>query len=256
MLKTKLKNLGEHLVRQPETHETHVETHLTHLKTSGNISERMSDVCVHACVYSSVLYVERSRQHRWRCAEVTFTCPEEALCQRWVSSIREQLAAISTTSQQHTLYNTHMIAARYSLTSLLFCSQQTQKPAGLHQPVRREATGQTHLWAEGRPTVRPSRHLHTRHRYVPYHSPLVTGLSASRIVSLSTLFLFVVVIVTEYANYARDHLRAEAELKKFDGWVSSLYLHLRARNTCKIANVWEPLRSNRNREVILVFFKW
>lgn len=54
----------------------------------------------------SVLYVERGRQHRWRCAEVTFTCPEGALCQRWVSSIREQLAANSTTSHQHTLTNT------------------------------------------------------------------------------------------------------------------------------------------------------
>lgn len=30
------------------------------------------------------------------------------------------------------------------------------------------------------------------------------------------------VTVTEYANYARDHLRKEAELKKFDGWGSFL----------------------------------
>lgn len=30
----------------------------------------------------------------------------------------------------------------------------------------------------------------------------------------------VVVLVTEYANYARDHLRTEADLKKFDGSVS------------------------------------
>lgn len=29
--------------------------------------------------------------------------------------------------------------------------------------------------------------------------------------------VYFVVIVTEYANYARDHLRTEAELKKFDG---------------------------------------
>lgn len=27
----------------------------------------------------------------------------------------------------------------------------------------------------------------------------------------------VVVVVTEYANHARDHLKTEAELKKFDG---------------------------------------
>ncbi|CAN9499022.1 unnamed protein product [Ophioblennius macclurei] len=41
----------------------------------------------------TVLYVERSRQHRWRCAEVTFTCPTEDSCQRWVAGIRELLIA-------------------------------------------------------------------------------------------------------------------------------------------------------------------
>ena len=63
-------------------------------------------VCVCVCVcHVSVSYVERCRRHRWRSAEVTFTCPEEALCQHWVSSIREQLAANSTASHQHTLSN-------------------------------------------------------------------------------------------------------------------------------------------------------
>lgn len=49
------------------------------------------------CVPSTVLYVERCQRHRWRCAEVTFACPDEALCQLWISSIREQLTATSTT---------------------------------------------------------------------------------------------------------------------------------------------------------------
>ncbi|XP_016523246.1 uncharacterized protein LOC103133143 isoform X3 [Poecilia formosa] len=30
-----------------------------------------------------VLYVERCRQHHWRCAEVNFTCPDGVLCQNW-----------------------------------------------------------------------------------------------------------------------------------------------------------------------------
>lgn len=52
--------------------------------------------------FISVLYVERCGKHRWQCAEVTFTCSDGELCQRWASSIREQLAAIGTTSRQHT----------------------------------------------------------------------------------------------------------------------------------------------------------
>ncbi|KAK6309308.1 hypothetical protein J4Q44_G00207710 [Coregonus suidteri] len=42
----------------------------------------------------TVSYVERVRQHRWRCSDVTFHCPEGALCQQWVQTIREQLAAL------------------------------------------------------------------------------------------------------------------------------------------------------------------
>uniref|UniRef100_A0A667Z420 Ceramide kinase n=1 Tax=Myripristis murdjan TaxID=586833 RepID=A0A667Z420_9TELE len=38
---------------------------------------------------------ERTRQHRWRCSEVTFQCPEGALCRLWVSSITEQLQALA-----------------------------------------------------------------------------------------------------------------------------------------------------------------
>lgn len=54
------------------------------------------------CPFHPVLYVERCQRHRWRCAEVTFACPDEALCQLWISSIREQLTATSTTQCQHT----------------------------------------------------------------------------------------------------------------------------------------------------------
>lgn len=55
-------------------------------------------------LYVSVSYVERGRNHRWRCVEVTFTCPDGALCQHWVNSIREQLAVLSTTSLHKNYY--------------------------------------------------------------------------------------------------------------------------------------------------------
>ncbi|XP_032378832.1 ceramide kinase [Etheostoma spectabile] len=109
----------------------------------------------------TVLYVERSRQHRWRCAEVTFTCPEEALCQHWVSSIREQLAAI-TSRPKHLL---------------VYINPYSGKRRGKRIYERKVAP----LFAQA-------------------------GVSAH-------------VIVTEHANYARDHLKTGAELHKFDGVV-------------------------------------
>ncbi|XP_039882501.1 ceramide kinase-like isoform X1 [Simochromis diagramma] len=109
----------------------------------------------------TVLYVERCRQHRWRCAEVTFTCSDEAVCQHWVSSIREQLAS-NTSRPKHLL---------------VYINPYGGKRQG-------------------------------KRIYEQKVAPLFTqaGISTS-------------VIVTEYANHARDHLKMEAELKKFDGVV-------------------------------------
>lgn len=45
-------------------------------------------------------------------------------------------------------------------------SQQTQTPAGLHQPLRWEEEGRTHLRAKGRAAVCTGRHPHARHRFV------------------------------------------------------------------------------------------
>ncbi|KAM3608624.1 uncharacterized protein V6R79_001835 [Siganus canaliculatus] len=109
----------------------------------------------------TVLYVERSRRHRWRCAEVTFTCPEGALCQRWVDGIREQLAAVESRPKHLLVYI---------------------NPYG----GKRKA----------------------KHIYEQKVAPLFAHAGVNTHV-----------IVTEYANYARDHLRTEAELKKYDGVV-------------------------------------
>ncbi|XP_034444399.1 ceramide kinase-like [Hippoglossus hippoglossus] len=109
----------------------------------------------------TVLYVERCQQHRWRCAEVTFTCSDGALCQRWVSSIREQLASITTRPKHLLVY--------------------INPYGGKRQGKRIYEQKVVPLFAEA-------------------------GVSTD-------------VIVTEYANHARDHLRTEAELKKYDGVV-------------------------------------
>ncbi|MEQ2295173.1 hypothetical protein AMECASPLE_011387 [Ameca splendens] len=109
----------------------------------------------------TVSYVERCRQHRWRCAEVTFTCTEGALCQTWVSSIREQLASISSRPRSLLVYI---------------------NPYG----GKRQA----------------------KHIFEQKVAPLFAqaGISTH-------------VIVTDYANHARDHLRTDAEINKFDGVV-------------------------------------
>uniref|UniRef100_A0A3Q1GNC9 Ceramide kinase n=1 Tax=Acanthochromis polyacanthus TaxID=80966 RepID=A0A3Q1GNC9_9TELE len=109
----------------------------------------------------TVLYVERCRQHRWRCAEVTFTCSDGALCQHWISSIREQLATI-TSRPKHLLVYINPYGGKRQGKRIY-----EQKVA----PLFAQAGVSTH------------------------------------------------VIVTEYANHARDHLKMEAELKKFDGVV-------------------------------------
>lgn len=109
----------------------------------------------------TVSYVERCRRHRWRCAEVTFACRDEALRRHWVASIREQLAAIASRPRRLLVY--------------------INPYGGKRQGKRIYEEKVAPLFAQA-------------------------GIDTH-------------VIVTEYANHARDHLRKEAELKKLDGVV-------------------------------------
>ncbi|XP_029908952.1 ceramide kinase-like isoform X2 [Myripristis murdjan] len=122
------------------------------------MSPRTEEVQEHSFTVS---YVERTRQHRWRCSEVTFQCPEGALCRLWVSSITEQLQALAGRPKRLLVYI---------------------NPFGGKQQGRRV--------------------------YEQKVSPLFAraGIATH-------------VIVTEYANHARDHLRTQAELDDFDGVV-------------------------------------
>uniref|UniRef100_A0A8C5G9D0 Ceramide kinase-like n=1 Tax=Gouania willdenowi TaxID=441366 RepID=A0A8C5G9D0_GOUWI len=109
----------------------------------------------------TVLYVQRCQQHRWRCAEITFTCPSDAVCQRWVSSIREQLASLASRPKHLLVYI---------------------NPYGGKKQGKRI-----------------------------YEQKVAALFDQAGIVTQ--------VIVTEHANHARDHLRTETELKRFDGVV-------------------------------------
>lgn len=109
----------------------------------------------------TVSYVERSRRKRWRCSEVTFHCPDGALCQQWVQTIKEQLALLTSRPKHLLVYI---------------------NPYGGKQQGKRI--------------------------YEQKVAPLFAHASISTHV-----------IVTEYANHARDHLRTEADLKKYDGVV-------------------------------------
>lgn len=39
--------------------------------------------------------VKRRRRHRWKWAQVTFSCTEEPLCQLWLQTLRNQLGKLS-----------------------------------------------------------------------------------------------------------------------------------------------------------------
>ncbi|XP_067091031.1 ceramide kinase isoform X2 [Osmerus mordax] len=109
----------------------------------------------------TVSFVERTRRHRWRCRDVTFFCPEGALCQLWVQTIREQLALLTNRPKHLLVYI---------------------NPYGGKQQAKRI--------------------------YEQEVAPLFARASISTHI-----------IVTEYANHARNHLGTEAELKKYDGVV-------------------------------------
>ncbi|KAM9528753.1 ceramide kinase-like [Salvelinus alpinus] len=109
----------------------------------------------------TVSYVERARQLRWRCSDVTFHCSEGALRQQWIQTIREQLTAL-TSRPKHLL---------------VYINPYGGKQQG-------------------------------KCIYEQKVAPLFACASISTDV-----------IVTEHANHARDHLKTEAELKKYDGVV-------------------------------------
>ncbi|GAA6233322.1 ceramide kinase-like [Lates japonicus] len=109
----------------------------------------------------TVSYVRRTRQHQWRCSDVTFHCANQALCEQWIQVINEQLSLLTNRPKSLLVYI---------------------NPYGGKR--------------------------HGKRIYEQKVAPLFrcAGISAD-------------VIVTERANHARDHLKTEANLDKYDGVV-------------------------------------
>lgn len=122
------------------------------------VPQSPADSCQHAF---TVFYVERTRQHCWRCSNVTFQCSEHSLCLLWIQTIKDQLALLTNRPKSLLVYI---------------------NPYGGKQRGKQIYD----------------------HKVAPIFSRA----------SISTD-----VIVTEHANHARDHLKAEADLKKYDGVV-------------------------------------
>ncbi|KAJ8249890.1 hypothetical protein COCON_G00231060 [Conger conger] len=130
-------------------------------KTSGRW-QRLSRRPAEGYPYAfTVSYVERVKQHRWRCRDVTFQCADGAVCQQWIHSIRDQLSKL-TGRPRHLLVYINPHGGR-----------------GRGKQIYEEKV-----------------------------APLFSRASISASV-----------IVTERANHARDHLKTDADLKKYDGVV-------------------------------------
>ncbi|XP_068573206.1 ceramide kinase [Cebidichthys violaceus] len=109
----------------------------------------------------TVSYVRRTRQHQWRCSDVTFHSANEGLCEQWIQVINEQLSFLANRPKSLLVYI---------------------NPFGGKQ--------------------------HGRRIYEQKVAPLFGRACISADV-----------IVTERANHARDHLKTEADLDKYDGVV-------------------------------------
>uniref|UniRef100_A0A4W6E7F3 DAGKc domain-containing protein n=1 Tax=Lates calcarifer TaxID=8187 RepID=A0A4W6E7F3_LATCA len=55
-------------------------------------------------VLSTVSYVRRTRQHQWRCSDVTFHCANQALCEQWIQVINEQLTLFTNRPKSLLVY--------------------------------------------------------------------------------------------------------------------------------------------------------
>ncbi|KAM9327512.1 ceramide kinase [Pholidichthys leucotaenia] len=52
----------------------------------------------------TVSYVRRTRQHQWRCSDVTFHCADPGLCEQWVRVTNEQLSILASRPRSLLVY--------------------------------------------------------------------------------------------------------------------------------------------------------
>ncbi|XP_042259391.1 ceramide kinase [Thunnus maccoyii] len=130
----------------------------TETRRSQKKTKQHSEQYPHAFTVS---YVRRTRQHQWRCSNVTFHCANQGLCEQWIQVINEQLSFLPNRPKSLLVYINPYGGKR--LGKRIY----EQKVA----PLFRRAC------------------------------------------------ILADVIVTERANHARDHLKTEANLDKYDGVV-------------------------------------
>uniref|UniRef100_A0A8D0AT19 Ceramide kinase n=1 Tax=Sander lucioperca TaxID=283035 RepID=A0A8D0AT19_SANLU len=109
----------------------------------------------------TISYIRRTRQHQWRCADVTFHSANQGLCEQWIQVINEQLSLLTNRPK----------------SLLVYINPYGGKRRG-------------------------------RRIYEQKVAPL-----------FRRACILADVIVTERANHARDHLKTEANLDKYDGVV-------------------------------------
>ncbi|XP_070848552.1 ceramide kinase [Chaetodon trifascialis] len=127
-------------------------------RRSQNKAKQISPPCPYAFTVS---YVRRTRQHQWRCSDVTFRCANQGLCEQWIHVINEQLSSLTNRPKSLLVYI---------------------NPFGGKRRGKR------------------------------IYEQKVAPLFRHACISAD-------VIVTERANHARDHLKTEANLDKYDGVV-------------------------------------
>ncbi|XP_073336894.1 ceramide kinase [Pagrus major] len=130
----------------------------TETRRSRKKAKQLSQLYPHAFTVS---HVRRTRQHQWRCSDVTFHCANQGLCEQWIQLINEQLSLLSNRPKSLLVYI---------------------NPYGGKQRGKR------------------------------IYEQKVASLFRRACISAD-------VIVTERANHARDHLKTEANLDKYDGVV-------------------------------------
>ncbi|XP_035528790.1 ceramide kinase [Morone saxatilis] len=121
-------------------------------------AKQLSPLYPHAFTVS---YVRRTRQHQWRCSDITFQCANQGLCEQWIQVINEQLSLLANRPKSLLVYI---------------------NPYGGKRRGKR------------------------------IYEQKVAPLFRRACISAD-------VIVTERANHARDHLKTEANLDKYDGVV-------------------------------------
>ncbi|XP_029318010.1 ceramide kinase [Cottoperca gobio] len=130
----------------------------TKTRRSRTNAEQPSQLYPHAFTVSCV---RRTRQHRWRCSDVTFHSANQGLCEQWIQVINEQLSLLTNRPKSLLVYINPFGGKR-----------------------------------------------HGKRIYERKVAPLFGRACISTDV-----------IVTERANHARDHLKTEANLDKYDGVV-------------------------------------